>query len=71
MRGCHFWPPAPNATASNWTFAAAGVAAGAEKQQVAIHSRLTASTANAAIAVAILGLGLTRVLSYQVADALR
>jgi DNA-binding transcriptional LysR family regulator len=37
---------------------------------VAIHSRLTVSTADAAIAAASLGLGLTRVLSYQVADAL-
>jgi DNA-binding transcriptional LysR family regulator len=42
-----------------------------EKQQVAIHARLTVSTAGAAIAAATLGLGLTRVLSYQVADALR
>lgn len=38
---------------------------------VPIHSRLTVSTADAAIAAATLGLGLTRVLSYQVADALR
>ena len=32
---------------------------------------MTVSTADAAIAAAVLGLGLTRVLSYQVADALR
>jgi DNA-binding transcriptional LysR family regulator len=41
------------------------------KRHVVIHSRLTVSTADAAIAAAALGLGLTRVLSYQVADALR
>ncbi len=50
-----------------WTFAARD----GERRQVAIHSRLTVSTADAAIAAATLGLGLTRVLSYQVADALR
>lgn len=53
--------------AAAWTFADQ---AGA-KRQVAVHSRLTVSTADAAIAASILGLGLTRVLSYQVADALR
>ena len=37
----------------------------------AVHSRMTVSTADAAIEAAVLGLGLTRVLSYQVADALR
>jgi DNA-binding transcriptional LysR family regulator len=42
-----------------------------DKRQVAVHSRLTVSTADAAIAASILGLGLTRVLSYQVADELR
>lgn len=38
---------------------------------VAIHSRLSVSTAEAAIDASIAGLGVTRVLSYQVADALR
>lgn len=36
-----------------------------------MRSRLTVSTADAALAAACLGLGLTRVLSYQAADALR
>lgn len=50
-----------------WTFASTdGV-----RRQVPVHSRMTVSTADAAIAAATLGLGLTRVLSYQVADALR
>jgi len=49
-----------------WTF----VGDDGEKRPVAIHSRLTVSTADAAIAASALGLGLTRVLSYQVADAL-
>jgi DNA-binding transcriptional LysR family regulator len=53
--------------ASAWTF----VGNGGEKRQVPIHSRLTVSTADAAIAAAMLGLGLTRVLSYQVAEAFR
>ncbi|HSE11077.1 MAG TPA: LysR family transcriptional regulator, partial [Rudaea sp.] len=38
---------------------------------VAIHSRLVVSTAEAAIAAAIAGAGITRVLSYQIADAVR
>jgi DNA-binding transcriptional LysR family regulator len=38
---------------------------------VAVHSRLIVNTAEAAIDAAITGLGITRVLSYQVADALR
>jgi DNA-binding transcriptional LysR family regulator len=38
---------------------------------VAIHSRLTVNTAEAAIDAAIAGIGITRVLSYQVASALR
>ncbi len=38
---------------------------------VEIHSRLTVTTAEAAISAALQGLGLTRVLSYQVADALQ
>jgi DNA-binding transcriptional LysR family regulator len=50
-----------------WTFAdAAG-----QKQQVRVHSRMAVSTADAAIDAAVLGLGLTRVLSYQVAAALQ
>lgn len=49
-----------------WTF----VSGDGKKRPVAIHSRLTVSTADAAIAASALGLGLTRVLSYQVADAL-
>lgn len=53
--------------ASAWTF----VGDQGDKRQVAVHSRLTVSTADAAIAASSLGLGLTRVLSYQVADALR
>lgn len=42
-----------------------------EQRSVPIHSRLTVFTADAAIAASTLGLGLTRVLSYQVADDLR
>lgn len=38
---------------------------------VAVHSRLIVNTAEAAIDAANTGLGITRVLSYQVADALR
>lgn len=52
--------------ATAWTF----VTADGQKRQVPVHSRLTVSTADAAIEAAVLGLGLTRVLSYQVADAL-
>ncbi len=53
--------------ATAWTF----VDRQGEKRPVAIHARLTVSTADAAMAASMLGLGLTRVLSYQVADALR
>jgi len=38
--------------------------------RVPVHSRLAVTTADAAISAALLGLGLTRVLSYQVAEAL-
>jgi DNA-binding transcriptional LysR family regulator len=38
---------------------------------VAVHSRLIVNTAEAAIDAAITGLGITRVLSYRVADAMR
>lgn len=37
---------------------------------MAIHPRLTVSTADAAIAAAVLGLGVARVLSYQAAEPL-
>ena len=53
--------------ASTWTF----VRASGEKRQVHVHARMTVTTAEAAIAASELGLGLTRVLSYQAADALR
>jgi DNA-binding transcriptional LysR family regulator len=49
-----------------WKFSRGKFAASA-----AVHSRLTANTAEAAIAAAIAGAGITRVLSYQVADAVR
>lgn len=38
---------------------------------VAVHSRLVVNTADAAISAAVAGSGVTRVLSYQVADAIR
>jgi DNA-binding transcriptional LysR family regulator len=44
---------------------------GKSTMSVAIHSRLTVNTAEAAIDAAIAGIGVTRVLSYQVANALR
>jgi DNA-binding transcriptional LysR family regulator len=44
---------------------------GKENTAVAIRSRLIVNTAEAAVDAAIAGLGLTRVLSYQVADARR
>ena len=53
--------------ATAWTFASADV----PKRQARVRSRMTVSTADAAIEAAVLGLGLTRVLSYQVADALQ
>jgi len=53
--------------ATAWTF----VSADGERRAVPVHSRMTVSTADAAIAASVLGIGLTRVLSYQVADALR
>lgn len=49
-----------------WTFRS-----GDEDVSVAVHSRLTVTTAEAAIDAAVSGLGLTRVLSYQVASAVR
>lgn len=53
--------------ANAWVFAGAD----GQKQPARVHSRLTVSTADAAIEAAVLGLGLTRVLSYQVAGALQ
>lgn len=53
--------------AGTWVFAGAD----RHKQQARVHSRMTVSTADAAIEAALLGLGLTRVLSYQVAGALQ
>jgi DNA-binding transcriptional LysR family regulator len=53
--------------AGAWAFAGAD----GHKRQARVHSRMTVSTADAAVGAALLGLGLTRVLSYQVADALR
>jgi len=49
-----------------WKFAV-----GKTTLSVAIHSRLIVNTAEAAIDAAIAGVGITRVLSYQVASALR
>jgi DNA-binding transcriptional LysR family regulator len=49
-----------------WRFAA-----GKSTVSVAVHSRLIVNTAEAAIDAAIAGAGITRVLSYQVANALR
>ncbi|HZZ09370.1 MAG TPA: LysR substrate-binding domain-containing protein, partial [Paraburkholderia sp.] len=53
-------------SARAWTFRS-----GKSELTVPVHSRLTVNTAEAAITAAILGVGMTRVLSYQVADALR
>jgi DNA-binding transcriptional LysR family regulator len=50
----------------SWKFAV-----GKSTTVVAIHSRLVVNTAEAAIDAAIAGVGITRVLSYQVASALR
>ena len=44
---------------------------GKSEVEVPIRSRLAVSTAEAAIDAAVAGVGLTRVLSYQIADALR
>jgi DNA-binding transcriptional LysR family regulator len=53
--------------ASAWVFSGAD----GQKHRARVHSRMTVSTADAAIEAAVLGLGLTRVLSYQVAGALQ
>jgi len=44
---------------------------GKSELSVPVHSRMTVNTAEAAIAAAMLDVGLIRVLSYQVADAIR
>jgi DNA-binding transcriptional LysR family regulator len=49
-----------------WTFGT-----GAREHVAPLRSRLTVNTAEAAIDAAIAGVGLTRVLSYQIADAVR
>jgi len=49
-----------------WNF----VGADGQKRQALVRSRMTVSTADSAIEAAVLGVGLTRLLSYQVADAL-
>jgi DNA-binding transcriptional LysR family regulator len=49
-----------------WTFAT-----GKSDTSVRVHSRLVVNTAEAAIDAAIAGLGITRVLSYQIANAAR
>jgi DNA-binding transcriptional LysR family regulator len=51
---------------TSWSFAA-----GRDVIAVAVRSRLVVSTAEAAIDAAIAGTGVTRVLSYQVAEAIR
>lgn len=53
-------------SSSSWSFAA-----GEATQRVPIHTRLAVTTADAAIRAVEAGLGITRVLSYQVAEALR
>jgi DNA-binding transcriptional LysR family regulator len=51
---------------NTWTFTT-----GKSETSVAIHSRLIVNTAEAAIDAAIAGVGVTRVLSYQIANAMR
>lgn len=53
-------------SANGWTFLA-----GATEQTIGVRCRLVVNTAEAAIDAAIAGLGVTRVLSYQVAAAIR
>jgi DNA-binding transcriptional LysR family regulator len=52
-------------SADAWTFTT-----GKSETSVAVHSRLVVNTAEAAIDAAIAGIGVTRVLSYQIAAAL-
>jgi DNA-binding transcriptional LysR family regulator len=49
-----------------WIFSA-----GKSETSVSVHSRLVVNTAEASIDAAIAGVGVTRVLSYQIADAVR
>lgn len=49
---------------TTWIFAR-----GKSETPVAVHSRLVVNTAEAAVDAAIAGVGLTRVLSYQIANA--
>lgn len=51
---------------SNWSFARKG---SRREQSVMVHPRLTVNTAESALDAAMAGVGLTRVLSYQAADA--
>lgn len=51
---------------SGWIFGGTGRR---QDQSIAVHPRLTVNTAEAALDAAIAGVGLTRVLSYQAADA--
>jgi DNA-binding transcriptional LysR family regulator len=53
-------------SSTSWVFQGAS-----GSMRVPIRSRLTVTTADAAIGAAVAGLGVTRVLSYQIADALR
>ena len=53
-------------SSKEWTFGN-----GKSTLSVPIHSRLTVNTAEAAIDAAIAGIGITRVLSYQVAEPIR
>ena len=53
-------------SATTWAFASAG---SQTERAVPIHSRLSVNTAEAAIDAAIAGVGVTRVLSYQAAQA--
>ena len=54
------------ASAETWKFFS-----GRSESAVPVHSRLVVTTAEAAIDAAVAGVGVTRTLSYQVADALR
>ena len=54
------------ASADAWTFRTGG-----SDKSIAIRSRLVVNTAEAAVDAAIAGLGITRVLSYQIAKAVR
>ena len=53
------------ASPTQWSFGAGGA-----RLDVPVHSRLSVNTAEAAIDAAMAGLGVTRVLSYQIDDAL-